>query len=217
MDLKDVSSLVTAAVAFYVATTWREQTTGKRRIELAEQTLAYFYEARDAINELRSSDNAIDGFDPPRQDADGLLTNSARRASALLGRIERHSEMFAKIRASRYQFHAMFGVTSPDPFADLQDVLTRITRAAHLLVGLGRNAMADGIVGTEEERQRFRRRESRWQAVTMRGANDGIAQRVNTIIANVETICRPVLDSQTLTQKFKRLIEKLISTATKIG
>ncbi len=48
-------SAAIAAISFVVGiSTWRREFVGKRRIELAESVLALFYEAADAIQEIRS-------------------------------------------------------------------------------------------------------------------------------------------------------------------
>ena len=43
-----------AGVAIYGIRSWRREFRGKRQIELAEDVLALFYEARDAITAIRS-------------------------------------------------------------------------------------------------------------------------------------------------------------------
>ena len=51
--LQQVSLLVGIWVAIYGIDSWRREHTGKRQIELAEDALALFYEAADAIQNIR--------------------------------------------------------------------------------------------------------------------------------------------------------------------
>jgi len=47
--LKELSLLIGIWVAIYGIDSWRREHKGKRQLELAEETLALFYEARDVI------------------------------------------------------------------------------------------------------------------------------------------------------------------------
>ena len=51
--LRDLSLLIGIWVAIYGIDSWRREHKGKREIELAEDVLALFYEARDAIKYMR--------------------------------------------------------------------------------------------------------------------------------------------------------------------
>jgi hypothetical protein len=51
---QSLSVIVASAVAIYGIDAWRRQFVGRRRIELAEETLALFYQARDIIRAIRS-------------------------------------------------------------------------------------------------------------------------------------------------------------------
>lgn len=48
------SVVVAAVVAARGINTWQREYIGKRRMELAEEVLAMFYEARDAIRDVRA-------------------------------------------------------------------------------------------------------------------------------------------------------------------
>ena len=52
--LKEISLLIGIWVAIYGIDSWRREHKGKRQIELAEETLALFYEARDVIAYIRN-------------------------------------------------------------------------------------------------------------------------------------------------------------------
>src|ERR1700730_11838477 len=70
--LKALPSIVTAGTAIFGVLLakaglekWRRETIGKRKIEVAEEVLADFYQARDIINEARA---AMIGFLHPLVD-----------------------------------------------------------------------------------------------------------------------------------------------------
>ena len=51
--LNQISIFVAVWVAIYGIDSWRREHTGKRQIELAEDSLVLFYEASDAIKHMR--------------------------------------------------------------------------------------------------------------------------------------------------------------------
>ena len=51
--IKQISILFGIGVAIYGIDAWRREHVGKRQLELAEDTLALFYEAADAIKHIR--------------------------------------------------------------------------------------------------------------------------------------------------------------------
>lgn len=51
--IKHISILIGIWVAIYGIDSWRREHTGKRQIELAEDTLALFYESIDVIKHIR--------------------------------------------------------------------------------------------------------------------------------------------------------------------
>src|SRR5689334_4912630 len=51
---KNASLILAVFFAIYGIDAWRREFIGKRRMELAEEVLALFYQARDIIEEIRS-------------------------------------------------------------------------------------------------------------------------------------------------------------------
>ena len=51
--LRDISLIIVSWSAIYGIDSWRREYRGKRQIELAEDTLALFYQAQDIINWIR--------------------------------------------------------------------------------------------------------------------------------------------------------------------
>jgi hypothetical protein len=92
----------------------------KHRMELAEEALALFYEAREIIGFARSpayyaSESAA------RKPALNETPDQKRirdDAFVTLERLNRHGETFKRIHALRFRFRAQFGVGAVAPFED---------------------------------------------------------------------------------------------------
>src|SRR5262245_35787340 len=95
---------------------WREETIGRRRMELAEQVLADFYRARDVINHARSPLIFPDeGSGRPREaDEDPRARMDRDRAYVPFARLAKEQELFSRIEARRYPFAAYFGEAAGD-------------------------------------------------------------------------------------------------------
>ncbi|SRR5882724_263181 len=94
---QSISITLAGLFAIYGFDAWRREFVGKRRMELAEEVLALFYQARDVIGEIRNpggfasegtTRNPSPGEKPEHKE--GLA-----RAFVLIERYQRHSELFA--------------------------------------------------------------------------------------------------------------------------
>lgn len=125
--LNSISILIGIWVAIYGINSWRREHKGKRRIELAEDTLALFYEAKDVIAYIRqpfSYGGETDGIE--RADGESDSDYDARKnASVVFKRYNEHLELFNKIHSMRYRFMAHFGKESAQPFEDLHGVIKK--------------------------------------------------------------------------------------------
>ena len=68
--IQAVSLIVAAWTAIYGIRAWRSEFVGKKRIELAEEVLVRFYEARDVIRIIRNPFGYV-GEGSTRQGAEG--------------------------------------------------------------------------------------------------------------------------------------------------
>lgn len=108
----------------------------KRRVEIAEQTLTLFYEAKAALQWARGSyHNGGEG--QSRASAEGETPDLKRRRDSYYVPIERlnnAADTFAKAQSARYLFIAYFGITAADPFLGLISVHNQIQSAANILI-----------------------------------------------------------------------------------
>lgn len=111
---------------------WRDQQLGKRRVEVAEQTLTIFYELNEAISSARfplsfgSEGKAWRGTDndPERS---GEIVDSYY---VPVERLSRHQELFAKARTLRLLCRAYFGDRAEKSFEDIENSIARVRTGA---------------------------------------------------------------------------------------
>lgn len=163
----------------------KELTLWKRQTELAEEVLALFYEAEIILEYARFPGSLGDeGSTRPRSDreteGDTQLLDSYY---VPIERLERKGELFAQIHAKRYQFMALFGKEAIQPFEDLLKVRSEIISAVRMII---RTYRQDSRTDNSE----------RWEAIIGWGPDetDPIKPKIQAIIKQVETLCRPVIN-----------------------
>ena len=192
--LKDVSVLVASAVAIWGITAWRREHVGKKKLDTAEEMLSLFYQARDAIRDIRSpgsftSEASGRARHPNEGDDDARIRDMAYIPVA---RYQRQSELFGKLRSLRYRAMAQFGTQIGKPFDDLDTVVREILAATATLTNLWRNLGAPDNTGRNLELQR--RLEARiWAGATVDGP-DEMAVTIDGIVDEMEKLARPQVD-----------------------
>jgi hypothetical protein len=108
--------------AIFGINAWRREFRGKRQIELAEETLALFYEARDAITHIRSPGAWATEGQTRKAGAEEIEEEKRLRDIAFVAveRYQKYQELFNKLHAMRYRFMAQFGAENGKPFDDLR-------------------------------------------------------------------------------------------------
>ena len=129
-------SVITAAWAvFYGVNVWRREYIGKRKIELAEEVLALFYEARDAISYIRNPFSYI-GEGNTREAAPNESQEEKKindNAYVVFERYNKRQELFNRIYSIRYRYMARFGKESAKPFNELNRIVNDIFISAKML------------------------------------------------------------------------------------
>ncbi|NEX94537.1 hypothetical protein [Caulobacter sp. 17J65-9] len=202
--LRDLFTGLAAAIAGWVGLrglgAWRAEAVGRRKTELAEEVLAQFYRARDALTWARfpHPDVFADAPSPGAADDDA----EARRrqaASAPVERLSREMALFSELQANRYRFMAVFGEPAARPFDEIMAARDDVVRCAGDLM----RSYADDTPSPTPEAAQARdqmEREVGWGA---RDA-DPIAQRVDAAIREIERTCRPLIDEVHRKDRFAR-------------
>jgi|SRR5579871_2813644 len=191
---KAAPGIVTAATAIWGVLiaraglkTWHVETIGKRKTELAEQALIDVYQARDVFRWVRA--RAIFGGEGESRQASTVedeKTKSRRNTYFVpIERLRREKELFARLQSQRYAFAAYFGDQGAKPFDDLRSVHVKISTAASVLIDLVQED--DGRPTPDEI---VLRNELGWGP---RPRPDEIDKTIESAVAAIERICRPIL------------------------
>ncbi len=175
---------VAAGLAVYQGirslTAWRSETLGRRRMELAEEVLADFYEARDILRWVRSPmAYSHESVERPGRDDDPEDVRQHRDTFYVpLKRISDNAEFFGKMRARRYRVIATFGLEAAKPYETLNEIRNRIAVSAQALMRLDPR---------RSDERTFARHE-RLEADVWEGAEeeDNISARIDEILIAIE-------------------------------
>lgn len=132
---KNISVILGALSLISGIRAWKREYIGKRKIELAEDTLMLFYQARDAIREIRNPFGRS-GEGSSRKKAENETeseTELLNRAYVVYERYQKHEELFNKLQSTRYRFMARFGRETETPFIELNKILNEVFLAAQML------------------------------------------------------------------------------------
>lgn len=181
------AAVCTTFFAWRALTKWREETIGKRRLEIAEETLASFYQVREVIHDARTAMIWADEMVKEEGVPDDVVGHSA------YGPIRRLRSSFNKIidlRTKRHRFAAVFGTDRTKPWDIVEEVLNEI------------KAASDALLHVRHQEVRARDPESAFyveqRKVLARGTqDDSIALRINAAIAEIEAVCIPLIRAST--------------------
>lgn len=114
---------------------WKREFIGKRQIELAEQTLAKFFEIKDALTYIRNPfSNNEEGKTRKRDDReteeDAELLD---RGYVVVERYGKKETAFAEFNLLKYRFMATFGADKEPIFIDTYKTVNSIFHSARLL------------------------------------------------------------------------------------
>jgi hypothetical protein len=193
--LQSLAVILASVAALVGISTWRREFLGKRRIELAEEVLASFYEARDAITVMRSPFSFESEGRSRKQAAHELPQEKEAldHAFVLLERYQIHTALWSRLDSLRYQCIARFGDAAVKPFELLRSIVTELRVSARSLARIWSDRTTEFL---DQERQRaVDARREKWESVFWEGAadEDPIQPRVEHMIEEVESICRPII------------------------
>lgn len=186
-----VTAIVGVAIAARGLNKWREETAGKRRVELAEQVLADFYQARDIIRDARwpyqvVAGDYVEGASRSATEAESEEAATYRnKAHVVIERLKKHNEFFAQLYALRYRFRALFGDDSETPFKKFYDIRFEIVNALASLMELSDPSQQQANAEARKALEAIIRSNESGQ--------DEIAERVDDLVKEIEAICRKVI------------------------
>ena len=191
--IKEISLLIGIWVAIYGIDSWRREHKGKREIELAEDSLALFYEAIDVIKQIRHPvSNSIETKDIVRGKNENEAQFQARKdASVVYSRFNKHQELFNKIYASRYKFMSQIGKDESKPFDDLRLITDEILFSARMLSKLWARDNFRNDEHWEHHIAQLEKYESIfWDELDK---DDLINNKLDLVISSIEATCKSVI------------------------
>ena len=186
-------SVTISALAFVLGVNaWRREHIGKKRIELAEKILANFYEAKDAIRDIRNPFSFVgEGSTRQRSETETEAESEILdKAYVVFERYKKKDKFFAELRSMKYQAMAVFGSESKEPFDEINKILNEIFAAANILGSY--YWQRQGQVHMEDEEfQKHLEKMQKYEAIFWyQGKDDDLTPRVNKTVTKIEDITR---------------------------
>jgi len=203
--IESISIIIAAWAVILGITAWRREYIGKRNLELAEDVLAMFYEARYAINGIRSpfgfaGEGTTRKTSPNESPKDKDVFD---RAFVTRERYNKRSDLFSKLYSMRYRYMARFGHYSIKPFDELQAILVEILSASDTITYYWRDQAYGAFVDDAAQKsnlENIRKYESIiWKTIPEK---DSITPRVDKMVSDIESQTRNIL-APSVRGKFK--------------
>jgi hypothetical protein len=194
---QSVSIIIASLVVIYGIDEWRREFVGKRRIELAEEVLSLFYQARDIIESIRSP-FGFGGEGETRKPSPNERPEHKEaldQAYVLIERYNRHIEVFSRIRALRYRFMAQFDTNASKPFDDLNRIINELILSAQQKARYATQTEQPYLsdAAAEKHNKKFLEVDSVYYCGS---EDDPIAPRVEAILEDVESTCKKIIESR---------------------
>ena len=185
-----IASLGTFFTIYLSINAWRRERIGKRKLDLTQEVLALFYEARDAIKYIRhpfsfAGEGSTRNSGPNESPEEKQLNDNAH---VVFERYNKRQDLFSKLYSLRYQYMSQFGKDSAKPFVELNKIVNDIFISAQMLPRYwkkqGQRQWED-----EAEFQKHLDEMHKHEAVfwEMTPDSDQITPRVEAVIAEIET------------------------------
>lgn len=176
---------------------WKREFIGKRKIELAEETLAAYFEIKDAIAFIRSPfSSSSEGCTRERSkhetDAERQLLD---RGFIVFERYEKKKEIFIKFNTLKYKFMAVFGPETGSIFTETHQVVNSIFTSANMLATYYWKRQGQ-IQMEADEFQKHLNEMHQHEGIfwDLYNENDEVRKKLSTIQAKLETVTKPCFE-----------------------
>lgn len=188
-----LATFFAAGVAIWGVRSWRSEFRGKRQIELAEDTLELFYNAKDVMNAIRNPISYSDegSTRKPAENETPEQKESRDTAYIVIERYKKHQDIFNKLHSMRYRFMAQVGKDEAEPFEEIRKSINRVFAAAQHLGELWAKQARTHDVGKQEKLQE---QIEKYEAVFCWGyPEDKITERVDKAVEDIEQTCKNII------------------------
>jgi len=199
--LESVSLIIAAWVVIIGVNAWRREYIGKRRIELAEEVLSLFYEARDVIRYIRNpfgygGEGSTRNVDPNESPEEKRINDNAY---VVFERYNKRQDLFNKLYSMRYRYMARFGKDSAKSFNDLQKIVNEIFISARMLPHYWKEQGHRNWKNNaefEKHLEEMHKYETIFWEMTPDG--DQIIPRVNAVVSDIEAQALKVIEKKSI-------------------
>jgi hypothetical protein len=205
---KNISVIIAALTIISGIRAWKREYIGKRKIELAEDALMLFYQARDAIREIRNPFSRIDEGSSRQKGANEAAseTELLNRAYVVYERYQKKEELFNKLQSIRYRFMARFGRQHEAPFIEFSKILNDILISAQMLGSYYWQRQGRVKMEAEEFKKHLEEMHEHERVFWFQGEErDQIGPRVENVIKQIEDITKgPLAEKDIWFKEFLR-------------
>jgi hypothetical protein len=202
--LQSVAVIAASAVALWGINSWRREFVGKRRMELAEEVLALFYQAKEVIAFMRFPAGYASESSSRNPQPDETPEQKGIRDDAFVTveRYNKHSDVFSRIHTLRYRFMAQFGKDATAPFDKLKSIIDQLFVAARQWVML--SEVSEKNFTNPESLQDHRCRIEKYDKILWgTGNDDSISIELEKAVQSIEQICQPHTDRKLWRRVFR--------------
>jgi hypothetical protein len=188
--VKSIGVIIASGVAIWGINSWRREAKWKRKYELAEEVLANFYEAHQAIQIIRSPFGfGHEGSSRPKQENETKEESQIyNQAYVSRERFERNKKSFEKLQALKFRFITLYGKEYEQHFDKFNQTVNKIFFASDQIA-----MVRLGQYGDDKEFIRDTMKESREILYSRTTKEDKIELELEEAIKAIETKCKEII------------------------
>lgn len=188
--IKSIGIIIASGVAVWGINSWRREAKWKRKYELAEEVLANFYEAHQAIQIIRSPFGfGHEGASRPKQENETKEESQIYdQAYVARERFEQNKTSLEKLQSLKFRFIALYGKDYEQYFDKFNQTINKIFFAADEIA-----MIRLGQYGDDEDYIRKTRKESREILYSRSNKEDKIESDLAEAVKAIETKCKEII------------------------
>lgn len=210
--INSISITLASVIAIYGIGSWRRETRWKRKYELAEETLALFYDAQERLAIIRSpASYSHEGKTRNKNENENPEESSILdNAYVAFERFEREREPFNKLKVIKFKFIVAFGKEYAKPFDEVRRIISEVLNASNavfrhqLQEGKRVNQMSQAQL--EKYLEKMQAYEDKLWASDSESETDLISARMVEAIEVIEIICNNILKKQNVSLFWQQIL-----------
>lgn len=209
--IESISVIVAAVSVIVGVNAWRREYVGKRNLELAEEVLALFYEARDVISYIRNPFSYVGEGSTRKSDPSESLEDKQffDRAYIVFERYNKRQELFNKIYSMRYRYSARFGQEAAEPFEELDKIMKEILDAATMLPDYWARQGREVWSSEQEFKEHLNAMQKLERIFWEIRSDDPIKRRVDKVISLIEKQTDIIIKGESIIEKIRKWLNQL--------